>query len=242
MEAEINGRIAESLGCYGRAIARGPAIPSVITRHVRRLLAARQFIDAQGILSFVRRQRLPFLEDRMLLAEGKLAMQQNEGSLADVRELASQFPKNNSNVSIDRQVWVTGMLFQLGQINEADDSLARLIKDHPNDLRTWLLHQTITRSSEPKADERLTLEEIKKLPASAQRDFLSAEISLASGQIEQANELYSASWKEGSLDEPQWRTLIDFLRWRKDASLEPVVERARARFPAAPWLDEKPRS
>jgi tetratricopeptide (TPR) repeat protein len=242
MEAEINGRVPESLGCYGRAIARGPAIPSVITRPVRRLLAARQFIDAQGILSFVQRQRLPFLEDRMLLTEGKLAQQQNEGALADVREIASQFSKDHSNISIDRQVWVTGMLFQLGQVNEADDTLVQLISDHPYDLRTWLLHQSITRKSEPTTDIKGTLAEINKLPPSAQRDFLAAEISLASGQIEQANDLYSVSWKEGTLDEPQWRTLIDFLRWRKDASLEPVVERARARFPAAPWLDEKPRS
>jgi tetratricopeptide (TPR) repeat protein len=241
-EAEVNGRLSEALGSYGRSIARGPALPSVVSRAVRRLLAARQIPDATGLLAQVKRQRFPLLEDRMLLAETMLAQQQNEGTLALVREIAKSMPAEKSNIGADRLVWLTGMLFQLGQVHEADDCLARLVQDYPGDLRTWLVHQSLRRTATGQNNAIDTLQEIEKLPPSGQRDFLVAEIKLTAGQVEQADDLFRRSWKEGTLSESEWRTLIDVLRWRKDANLEPVVERARQRFPAASWLELKPSS
>jgi tetratricopeptide (TPR) repeat protein len=242
LEAEVNGRLAEALSCYYKAIARGPALPSLVTRAVRRTLAARQVADAQGLLSFVRRQRLALLEDQMLQAEIYLAENKHEGALAEVRSVMERLPAEPSNVGVDRQAWLAGMLFQLGQVKEADAALASLIKERPSDLRTWLLHQAMERRSAGEEDAASTQKEIEQLPRTANRDFLAAEIYLSTGQVERADELFSDSWKEGSLLESQWRTLIDFLRWRKDATLKPVVEQARERFPEAPWLETLPRS
>ncbi|MBY0587352.1 hypothetical protein K2X85_09265 [bacterium] len=242
MEAEVNGRVSEALTCYCRAIARGPALPCLVTRVVRRFLASRQTSDAQGVLAFVRRQRLPLFEDQMLQTEVHLAEQKIEGARGDVQTIVERLPAQKSNIDVDRRAWVVSMYFQLGEGKESEAALASLMTEYPEDLRTWLVHQSIQRGMIGAEGDRATQAEIAKLPPSAQRSYLVAELHLAVGQVEQADEYFRESWEEGSLSESEWRTLIDFLRWRKDASLDPVVDRARERFPHAPWLEEKPTS
>ena len=82
LEAEVSERTDEAIHYYLKAIARGPAIPSVTDRAIALLIKNDALDDASSTLAQARTQRFPFINDQMLSAEIDFARSQRETALA----------------------------------------------------------------------------------------------------------------------------------------------------------------
>lgn len=237
LEAEISGRRDEAIRYYHRAVARGPALPSVSARLVRLLLQQRRMDDAAAVIAQTSRQRFPFRVDHLLTTEIALARQQHETVLAQVRSMQESGVKD-----ADATLWMIAMLHAVGRGNEARKLLDESLVDHANDVGFWITRIFIAEPAENAKVLDETLEQIRTADLSIDKGFLAAELALAAGQVDRAEGLYREAYQSGKLTESQWRTVIDFLKWHHSSELETASELARQRFPSANWLGPPPQS
>ena len=237
LEAEVRDRPEEAIHHYLKAIARGPALPSVTDRAVRLQIKGGAIDDAAATLAQARTQRFPFINDQMLVAEIDMARDQRETALAKVKTIIDA-KYDEPAVT----VWGAKMLAKLDHLPEAKEQLQAFLTKHPTDISGWLLDLSLTTATTGKVDLDTTIALVNESPGIDDREFITAQVALSAGQIEIADKQFDQSLSSGKLAESEWRTLIDFLRWRKASNLESVVDRAREAFPAALWLSPPPNS
>jgi len=237
LEAEVNDRPEEAIDHYLKAIARGPALPSVTDRAVRLLIKSGATEDAAATLANARTQRLPFVNDQMMLAEIDLARNQKETTLAKVRAI-----KEAKYAEPFVTLWTIRMLAKLDHLPEAREELMAFVTAHPDNLTGWLTDLAFTSSSGGKIDPNITVALVNETSSVSNAHFIAGQIELSAGNLETADKEFDQALATGKLSESNWRTIIDFLRWRKANNLESVVDRAREAFPSALWLNPPPNS
>lgn len=237
LEAEVNDRPEEAIQHYLKAIARGPALPSVTDRAVRLLIRSGATEDAAATLESARTQRFPFVNDQMMMAELDLAKSQKESALAKVRAI-----KEANYPEAFVMLWTIRMLAKLDHLPEAREQLMEFVKTHPDNLTGWLMDLALTSTNGGKIDPNVTVALLRETSNVTNQHFVAGQIELSAGNLESADKDFDQALSTGKLSESNWRTIIDYLRWRKANNLESVVDRAREAFPSALWLNPPPNS
>jgi tetratricopeptide (TPR) repeat protein len=173
----------------------------------------------------------------MMLAEIDLAKNQKETALAKVRAI-----KDTNYTEAFVKLWTIRMLAKLDHLPEAREQLMEFVKAHPENLTGWLMDLALTESSGGKIDPDVTVALLKETPNVTNQHFVTGQIELSAGNLDSAGKEFDQALSTGKLNESDWRTIIDFLRWRKANNLESVVDRAREAFPSALWLNPPPNS